>query len=276
MAVCEKYAARRIRDSESPTAETTWLIWDDPDSAVADETAAYAALLAAPLPLSYTFPSGKTADVTGIALNETGDKNWEAVVSYSVFVPKEDNDIEFQFEISLQDVTITHATSTTAYTGGGRTAPDFSGGVNISADGKVQGVSNGQPKFSFSVTKYWPIAAITPGYMANVKALAGRYNDASFTVGTWTFPAGEIKFAGSSGKPQGNKWPISYRFEHSDNETGISVGDITVTSRLGWQYLDVYRRTISDATSKKKVEVPHSVYVHDLPPGPGNLNLLAI
>ncbi len=60
------------------------------------------------------------------------------------------------------------------------------------------------------------------------------------------------------------------------NEENITVGDITVASKLGWQYLDIYRMAIADSTSKKKIEVPHSVYVHTLPPGPGDFSLLGI
>lgn len=251
----EKYASRVINDSEAPTAETVWLLFD-----YADEAAAYAGLIAAPLPSTYTFPSGRVASLKNIAIKDVSSAMWEATVSYDVHIPKVLDQIDYEFEAGSQQVTITHALATTAYTGGGRTAPNFQKGINISADGKIQGIAVDRPQFTFQLTKYWDPTEVTAAYQLIVAGLVGKVNNATFPSGG--LPAGSVKFLGARGRLAGNKFPITYRFEYSPNETGLTVADISGISRTGWQYLDVYRRVISDDTAKKKVEVPHSVYVH--------------
>lgn len=255
----EKFASRVINDSESPTAETVWLLFD-----YADEVAAYAGLIAAPLPSTYTFPSGRVASLKSISIRDVSNNMWEANVSYDVHIPKVLDQVDYEFEAGSQQVTLTHALATTAYTGGGRTAPDFKQGINVSADGKIQGIAVDRPQFTFQLTKYWDPADVTAAYQLTVAGLVGKVNDATFPSGG--LPAGSVKFLGARGRLAGNKFPITYRFEFSPNETGLTVADITGINRKGWQYLDIYRRTISDASAKKKVEVPHSVYVHTVYP----------
>ena len=272
MGACERFAKRSVVDSENPSAETIWQVWiDDEHPAIADESAAYAIVLPL-IPTTYTFPSGKLAVLQSVSITDIDERSWDFKLSYAKLQRKEEDFIEYEFDIGTQDVTITHALDTTPFTGGGRSAPDFKNGVNVSPDGKVQGVGVGQPTFTFQVTKHWPIAAITQAYQLQVRALAGKFNDADF----YGLPAGSVKFMGARGKPAGQKWPVTYRFEYSPNESGISVGDITGITRKGWEYLDIYRRTISDVTAKKKIEVPHSCYVHTLPPGAGSFSILGI
>jgi len=277
MGIAERFAKRQVTDSENPTAETVYQVWNDADDTYADEAEAYAALIALPIPSTYTFPSGKVARLSSIAISDIDEASWDFKVSWGYNAPKEADSTEFEFNIGIQDVTVTHALATTAYTGGGRTAPDFKQGVNISSDGKVQGVSVGLPTFSFSVVKHWALADITPAYVMAVKGLAGKYNNANFQPVPWPTPfaAGTIRFVGAQGKETGLKFPISYRFEFQENTTE-TVADITSIAKLGWQYLDIYRRVISDSGAKKKIEVPHSVYVHDLPPGPGDFSVLDV
>lgn len=257
MGVCEKYASRKITDGESPSAETVWRVWDE-DGSITDEADAYAALLAHPLPTSYTFPSTRVATLKSISITDVSDEEWEFTVSYSTFEAPAVDQVDYEFEAGTQSVTVTHALATTAYTGGGRTAPDFKNGINVGSDGKVQGIAVDLPRFSFSVTKHWAAADVDQAYQIVVAGLAGTVNDDAF----FGLPAGSVKFLGARGRLNGLKFPITYRFEYSANETGLTVGDITGIARKGWQYLDIYRRTIADATAKKKTDVPHSVYVH--------------
>lgn len=271
MGASERYAKRSIVDSENPSAETVWQVWvDDEHPVIADEVEAYAIVFPL-IPTTYTFPSGKQALLQSVNITDVSDEWWDFKLSYAYLQRKDDNFIEYEFDIGLTDVTITHALDTTPFSGGGRTAPDFQNGVNVSPDGKVQGIANGQPTFSFQVTKHWPIEAITRAYQLQVREIAGKFNDDDF----YGLPSGSVKFMGARGKPAGQKWPVAYRFEYSPNET-IDVADITTIARKGWQYLDIYRRIISDTAAKKKVEVPHSVYVHTLPPGEGDFSILGI
>lgn len=271
MPVEERFASRKITDSENPSAETVWLVSSTADDPIADEVAAYAALIAHPVPSTYTFPSGKVAELTNIAIADIDQKSWDFTVSYSVFVPKQEDDIEFEFEAGSQSVTLTHANSTTVYTGGGRTAPDFKGGINVSSDGKIQGIAVDRPRFSFTLTKYWAASAIDAAYLVTARSLAGTVNNATF----WGFAAGTIRFMGHRGRKVGDKFPVAYMFEFSPNETGITVGDITGISRTGWQYLDIYRMTVADSSAKKNIQVPHSVFIHTVYP-PADFSILGL
>ncbi|MCA9132940.1 MAG: hypothetical protein KDA45_07285 [Planctomycetales bacterium] len=270
MAACEKYATRAITDSESPSAELVYRVYD-----AESEVAAYAELAALPIPSSYTFPSGKVATLNAIGIREIAESasgfTYEATLSFSTYEPKQANDVDYEFEAGAQSVTLTHATATTAFTGGGRTAPDFKRGINVSADGKIQGISVDRPRFSFSVTKYWPVASVTTAYQLIVAGLVGKVNNATY----YGLAAGSVRFLGARGRIAGDKFPVTYRFEFSPNESGVSVGDISSISRTGWQYLDVYRHTVVDDNAKKKTEVPHSVYVHTVY-DPGDFSTLGV
>ena len=170
MGAIERFAKRQVTDSENPSAETIWQVWiDETHPTIADEVAAYAIVFPL-LPTVYTFPSGKEAVLQSVNIVDIDERSWDFKVSYAKLQRKEEDFIEYEFDIGLQDVTITHALATSPFTGGGRTAPDFQKGVNISSDGKVQGVSNGQATFAFQLTKYWAIDAITPTYQLATSA----------------------------------------------------------------------------------------------------------
>lgn len=271
MTVKERFAARRITDEEqSPSAETVWYVMrDDEHPTATDEAAAYAILLAA-IPTSYTIPSGKILGLNSVSISDISETWFDFRITYAKF----SRALEYEFDIGLNDVTVTHSLATTAYTGSGRTAPNFQGGININADGKVQGINSSTPSFTFSLTKNWAISDVTTAYQLELRDLCGKYNQATFGH----LPAGCCRFIGARGRPDPPLyWPIQYRFEVNPNETNIKVGDITVASKLGWQYLDIFRRTIVDNAAKKRIEVPHSVYVHTVPGmGPGDFSKLGL
>lgn len=119
--------------------------------------------------------------LSNLAVKEVGersntDREYEATAVYAV-KPKED-DIEYSFVAGSQDVVLTHALATTAYTGGGRIAPDFHGGINISPEGEIQGISVQRPRFTFAVTKQWPVSAITTSYQLLLADMIGTVNSA--------------------------------------------------------------------------------------------------
>jgi hypothetical protein len=246
MPVAEKYASRMVDDNDaSPRAETIWRAWD-----CADEVAATNAIALA-------IPSIVTAKEIG----ETGidKREFEFTCVYQV-KPQED-DIEWSFQVGGQSVTLTHAYDTVAYTGGGRTAPDFQGGINISPKGEVQGISIERPQFNFSATKHWDRALITPSYQLAIGSIVGCVNAGPFGP----FAARTVKLNGVGGAPKAKRFSIKYDFEFSPSESGVTVRDITGISRYGWQYLDVYRMVVDESESKT-VDIPHSVYVHTVYP----------
>ena len=264
MPVSEKHSARSVTVSENPSARTIWRVWD-----VADESAA-SSLLIPQLPANYLFPNDKVGYLTSMEMREVFEgQEYEATVTYNTSEPKQQNSFDYEFEIGSQSVTVTTSLGTTAYTGGGRTAPNFNGGININADGEVQGLSIDVPTFSFSVTGYWPKDVIDRSYQLLMADLSSSVNDRPF----FGLPTGSVKFLGGRGNVNKDKFNITYRFEHVYNEAGLTVGDITGINKEGFQYLDVYRRKIE--SNGKVAEVPHSVYIHDIYPKK-NFDLLKI
>lgn len=255
----EKYASRVINDNEEqtqPTAEATWLVFG-----AADDPAAFTALNGV-IPAFYNFPSGRTGYLKNISLKDVAESTLETVVTHEAILTYGYRNplLEYEFEIGGQSVTLTHSINTTPYTGGGRTAPDFNGGINVSADGKIQGIQVERALSQFAITKHWETSLLTEAYQLTLEGLASRVNNATFRGRA----AGSVRFLGARGRINGEVTPITYRFEHSPNETNVTVGDITVAVRNGFQYLDVYRRKVSDSGAKKIVELPHSVFVHDV------------
>jgi hypothetical protein len=73
-------------------------------------------------------------------------------------------------------------------------------------------------------------------------------------------------FLGAVGtKKSATAWSIAYKFAASWSETNIHIGNITVTGKSGWSYLDVRSRPyVSNPGTAKATLVmsPHFAYVH--------------
>jgi hypothetical protein len=107
------------------------------------------------------------------------------------------------------------------------------------------------PKLEFSITAYYAPQAVTTTFVANIARNTGKVNSA-----TWLgFAAGELLFLGGSGQgdiptvagQRVKPIPITFKFAASENRTNIKVGDITVPSKAGWDYLWVRYEKIEDA-----------------------------
>ena len=74
--------------------------------------------------------------------------------------------------------------------------------------------------------------------------------------------AGECLFLGASGSMRaGGDWEITFKFAGSPNRTNIRVGDITVPSKKGWEYLWVKYSEQEDTAAKAIVQRPVAAYV---------------
>ncbi|MFM7845373.1 MAG: hypothetical protein ACKPEY_14230 [Planctomycetota bacterium] len=131
-------------------------------------------------------------------------------------------------------------------------APNLLGAINY--DGKkVQGVEIVVPKLEFSITAYYAPQTVTTTFVANIARQTGKVNSS-----TWLgFAAGELLFLGGGGQgdiptaagQRVKPIPITFKFAASENRTNIQVGEITVPSKAGWDYLWVrYEKTESNGT----------------------------
>ena len=85
--------------------------------------------------------------------------------------------------------------------------------------------------------------------------LTGRVNQAPFR--SWA--AGEILFEGAAGSKRGEEdWQITFHFAASRNKQNVKIGDITIPSKKGWEYLWVAYADVEQAN--EGVLVKHPLY----------------
>ena len=154
-------------------------------------------------------------------------------------------------------------------------APDFAGAIEVDNEGNVNGVDVTMPVLNFTETHTMSGSRVSTAYKKNVAALTGTVNRSSFRG----FAAGEVLFLGASGTKRSKKasapWEITFRFAVSPNQSGLSVGKLTVPNKRGWDYLWVrYADKVSD-NRKNVVKEPVAAYVEQVyPEGDfGNLGL---
>lgn len=224
----------------------------------ADEPAALTAMLAvAP-------SSDRGLYRTGYNVVHEGAGVFSGRVDYGVY-SNEPNQQTVTVEISGQNTHITHSRGTTAYAPAGETAPDHKGAIGVGKDGKeIAGCDIIVPVMSLTVTRtVAPVSANAA--IAASKGLVGKINNASFTVSSLTFGKHEVLYNGLRSSQRGNEvWDFSYSFLISLSETGLTIGDITVTTKDGWQYLWVDYGQTDDTAANAVVAKPIAAYVEDV------------
>lgn len=158
---------------------------------------------------------------------------------------------------------------------GGGTPPDFKGAINVQ-DAHVEGTDIIVPEASFTETHFIANASMTAAYQRTIASLVGCFNDASFKG----YLGGEVLFIGASGTRRGrDDWEVTFRFSVQFNAASLPVGGgaITVTNKLGWDYLWVfYERDEENLTEKgNPIPQPTAAYVERVY-REGDLSLLGI
>ena len=158
---------------------------------------------------------------------------------------------------------VTTAYDTTGYVGSGGTVVGVQKSIGIDLKtGQVRGVDKIAPVCDFSLTTQFANSIVTNTYMANVKSLVGKTNNATF----YGNAIGEVLFKGARGQKRGNdRWELSFEFAANENKTGLTIGDITGVDKKGWEYLDVlYKDSPTLKIANRPVQVPAQVNVHQV------------
>lgn len=145
-------------------------------------------------------------------------------------------------------------------------APDFGGAIEVDNEGNVNGVDVTMPVLNFTETHVMNGGRVSTSYRKAVAALTGTVNSGSFRG----FSAGEVLFLGAAGSKRSKKtsapWEITFRFAVSANRSSVKVGDLTVSSKRGWDYLWVrYADKVSE-NKKNVVKKPVAAYVEQVYP----------
>ena len=154
-------------------------------------------------------------------------------------------------------------------------APDFNGAIEVDNEGNINGVDVTMPILNFTETHTMSGSRVTTSYRKTVANLTGTVNASSFRG----FSSGEVLFLGASGQKLSKKtsapWEITFRFAVSPNQASMTVGDIKVTNKYGWDYLWTrYADKVADS-GKNVVKKPTAVYIEQVYPAGdfGNLGI---
>ena len=262
--VREKFDSRRLTKGQNPSAELAYIVLGTDDDIAARDA------LEDDAPDTYAGLPRQT-----VSIEPLGPDLWEGVARYGQssgsITPGGEAVYSFDTGGGTQHITQSLATVHRYPAPGVGAAPDFKGGIGVSADG-VEGVDITVPVYHFAETHYLADAVVTLAYKLTLFALTGRVNNSAFKG----FAAGECLFLGAAGTKRGSgDWEIGYRFASSPNVTGLTVGDITGINKKGWEYLWVRYADAEDAAAKALVKKPIAAYVEQVYPY-GDLNALGI
>ena len=236
----------------------------DPSTGVYPNQAAVVAAVQAVVPANSALIStwGYVLPLDDIKVEHITDALWTAEASYKRPQTKdkqpESNGPVIDFDTSGGTQHIIVSKSADVYVPSGADDPPDNTLTVIGdeGNGKIKGVDIGMGVYRFS--EEWTLpdtgAPSTPAggiaatscnsaYRATLKALTFTTNRAAFRG----FDIGEVLFEGATGRRvKGGMFSVSYKFAVSRNAANIVVGDITVESKGGWQYLDVKMRKSVD------------------------------
>lgn len=192
-----------------------------------------------------------------------GETHYKVSANYREAEEKDDEYPEptFTFETSGGSVHLTQSISTrNKYPS---SAPDYSGAIGYDGD-DVQGVDATRPVYQFSETHFLKPSTVTDSFRAALARKTGMYNNDSFRG----FSEGEVLFLGASGRRQGTKyddlWEVTYSFAVQQNQSSLTIGDISGISKRGWDYLWVRYEDDIDSSTKKVLKKPVAVYVEKI------------
>lgn len=199
-----------------------------------------------------------------ISANPLGAGVWDVVVPYEGADNNQDQDSQRSFDTGGGTAHITQSLDTVGTYERvvipmlpGILAPDFKGAIGVNGD-SVDGVDITVPVLNFTETLRIPNEDMTREYQLSLFALTGTVNNAAFKG----FAAGEVLFLGASGAIRGiEEWEIAFKFAASPNAEDIPVGDITVDSKKGWEYLWIRYEDDVDDDAKRLVKRPVAAYV---------------
>jgi len=175
--------------------------------------------------------------------------------------PPQVGDSEFSFDTTGGTQHITQAKSTVAVYPDPAigVASDWQGAIGVTDDG-VNGIDVVVPEEVYQETHQIAHATVIGSLKAAISALTAKVNNATFKG----YAAGEVLFIGAQGRRRKTEdfWTITFFFRISRNATSIVVGPITVTSKEGWDYLDVQYESAEDETASMMVKKPVAARVY--------------
>lgn len=189
------------------------------------------------------------------------DSLWDGTLTYgprTTNSPNGQNDPTYQFEIGVEKTKVLTSLQTMGKYG--TRPPDFKRSINVQDDGTVEGVEISFPVFSWTETHYLHPDTVNRAYFRTIGDLVAKMNIAAFR----DFQPGEVLLLGCNGSKRYsvNDWEMQFKFIGSPNATNLAIGpDITVTSKLGHDYLWATYTEFFDTDAKVMTRIPKNVFV---------------
>lgn len=206
--------------------------------------------------------------------NVDGDDYWTGTVNWKEFIPPTlgREILSGTISSSTQRIKATY-NHVGSYGPGGGQAMNAGGGINVTSDG-VEGVDISIPVLSFAIQREYAKGTFTLAWLANAMTYANKPNNASWRG----FGIGTVMLTNVTGTDDGKQFDsITFNFEASPTFTNLVIpsplGNITIPSKLGWQYLHIQYLHRYDTATGLTYPVPHTAHVDELTPGV-NLNTL--
>ena len=125
-------------------------------------------------------------------------------------------------------------------------------------DCEISGVDVPTAQLRETYTKSMRVSSLSTSYKRKVAALVGKVNSGTFKG--WN--AGEVMFLGmsySTPAKKARRVTVTFNFAIQPNETGVKIGDKSVGSKKGFEYIwAISKTTASGAAPKVEIE---GVYV---------------
>lgn len=235
-----------------------------------------ATAVAGEAPLSLVDPvDGATLVRQEFVPRVTGHESWEVEVGYGPeddrrsATPQLQGEWRFSFNTTGATAKVTQSLETKSRTpsSGSDPAPDLKGAIGW--DGKkVNGVEIVVPSFEFEIVAAYAPASVTMGWAQLLARNTGRTNNAAWNG----FATGEALYLGSVGSgdiplrsgARSKPIEVTHKFSASENQTNIAVGDLTVASKRGHEYLWVRYKDYQSADAKNIIATPSHAYVERL------------
>lgn len=143
--------------------------------------------------------------------------------------------------------TVAELWDTSVYPDGG----EYPGVIEPDADGNPRGLDIPAPTFTFSETHKFRSSKMTTEFKKRLAYGVRRMNSKTFRG----FAPGEVLFVGANAQQEDSSddtnWTVTYNFSVQPNQKNIVIGNITVPTKFGWDYL--WKMIESKTNAKGKV-----------------------
>lgn len=162
------------------------------------------------------------------------------------------------FDITGQQQKITYSRQTVMGYTASAVKKNFKQAINVNQDGTIDGCDILVPYLTYQAKQIYGPGQITQSFVTALSGIVGTVNDGPYQG----YSAGEMLLTRVTGAPRDDSaYDLTFSFAISQNETGLTIGDITGISKDGWDYLWVYYEERDDSTTHTSNKIPINAFV---------------